>query len=51
MRYAIVKNGIVENVILWDGVSDWTPPAGPTLVSDSDAKAKIGGTWNGTVFA
>lgn len=23
-KYAIVKNNVVENVILWDGVSKWT---------------------------
>lgn len=28
-RYAIVENGVVTNVILWDGDSSiWQPPAG-----------------------
>ena len=31
MRYAIIRDGIVENIILWDGVSDWTPPEGCTV--------------------
>jgi hypothetical protein len=30
--YALLdKNGIIANVIAWDGVSDWTPPAGMTV--------------------
>jgi hypothetical protein len=25
-RYAIVKNGVVENVVVWDGGAGWSPP-------------------------
>lgn len=32
MRYVVVRDGIVENVILWDGEADWTPPEGTTAV-------------------
>ena len=31
MRYAHVINNEVVNVSLWDGVTDYTPPAGQTL--------------------
>ncbi len=33
-RYAVVRDGVVENVVLWDGESDWAPPEGSTLVED-----------------
>jgi hypothetical protein len=28
--YAIVENGIVTNLILWDGQNDWAPQEGST---------------------
>lgn len=35
MRYAIVDDltKIVQGVILWDGVTPYTPPTGTTLVN------------------
>ena len=35
MRYAIVDNAtkVVQNVIIWDGVTPFTPPDGTTLVN------------------
>ena len=24
-RYVVVRDGVVENVVLWDGASDWHP--------------------------
>jgi len=30
--YAVVRDGVVENVIVWDGQSAWSPPDGTTLV-------------------
>ena len=38
-RYAIVRDGKVENVVVWDGQRDWSPPEGTTLVK-LDAVAK-----------
>jgi hypothetical protein len=35
MRYVVIRDGIVENIILWDGQSDRTPPEG-TTVEQSD---------------
>ena len=26
MIYAIVKDGTVVNLVVWDGVSEWNPP-------------------------
>lgn len=37
MRYAIVRNGTVENVVEWDGdTSAWTPPEGADAVLVGD---------------
>lgn len=30
--YCIIRDGKVENVVLWDGESDWTPPKGTEVV-------------------
>jgi hypothetical protein len=49
-RYAIVKNGIVENIILWDGNPEtWAPPEWVLMVP-VNAGAVIGGTWGGEGF-
>ena len=54
-RYAMVvtATGVVDNIILYDGVSPFTPPAGIELVEvdDDNRYAEIGGTWNGSEFA
>ncbi len=31
-RYAIISDAVVSNVIIWDGVAEWTPPNGTTVV-------------------
>lgn len=35
MRYAIIEDStkVVQNIIIWDGVAPYTPPAGTTLVN------------------
>lgn len=38
-RYAVVQNNLIMGIILWDGVTPYTPPAGSTLVLESDAIA------------
>lgn len=44
MRYAIVNDAskVVENIIVWDGVSPYTPPAGTTLVKVDGIPCDIG---------
>lgn len=37
MRYAIVRNNLVENMIVWDGVTPYTPPDGTILVQSEAA--------------
>lgn len=36
MRYALIRNGIVENVILWDGVTNWEPGDGLVAIPCPD---------------
>jgi hypothetical protein len=47
-KYAIVNSGIVVNVIHWDGVTLWTPPAGCTAIQNNIAG--IGWTYASGVF-
>ena len=53
-RYAMVvtASGLVDNVIVYDGSSPFTPSAGVELIEDtgSGEPAEIGGTWNGSAF-
>ena len=34
--WAVIDGGMVVNTVVWDGESDWTPPAGTTLVSRAE---------------
>lgn len=36
-RYALVRDGVTENIILWDGVSKYTPPQGVQIVPEDQA--------------
>ena len=53
-RYAMVvtASGLIDNVIVYDGVSPFTPPTGIELVEDTGGgvPAEPGGTWNGSAF-
>ncbi len=49
-RYALIKDGVVVNVIEWDGISSWTPPEGYELVLDDGGKAEPEGTYDGQQF-
>jgi len=50
-RYAMVvtATGVVDNVIVYDGVSPFTPPTGIELIEATD-NAEPGGTWDGSEF-
>lgn len=42
-RYVLVDGeGRVENVVLWDGQSEWTPPPG---MSAAEAPSGVGIGW------
>ena len=47
MKYAIVKNFLVANIVEWDGVSEYTVD-GDLVIATEDTK--IGGSWDGNVF-
>lgn len=43
-RYAVIdQNNLVTNVIMWDGVTQWQPPAG--YVVKETQEAAIGDIW------
>jgi|TARA_R100001530_G_scaffold88517_1_gene61641 hypothetical protein len=48
----VTASGLVDNVIVYDGVSPFTPPTGMELIEDtgSGVPAEPGGTWNGSAF-
>jgi hypothetical protein len=46
--YAVVKNGVVDNMIVWDGVREFSIPDSELIEATSDAR--IGGSWDGNVF-
>ena len=45
----ITATGVVDNVIVYDGVSPFTPPTGIELIEATN-DAEPGGTWNGSAF-
>ena len=47
-NYAVVKSGVVENMVVWDGVTEFSV-ADSELV-EATADARIGGSWDGNVF-
>lgn len=50
--YAVVENGVVMNIILWDGGDEWEPPYGSVAVLiPADTVVSIGYTYDGTTFS
>ena len=47
MKYAIVKSGIVENIVEWDGVSEYQVD-GQLVLSNDDTY--IGGSYTNNAF-
>jgi hypothetical protein len=48
MNYLVINSqtNIVENVIIWDGVTQWEPPAGYFIEPVGESGAGIGCTKN-----
>jgi hypothetical protein len=44
-NYAVVKDGVVENIIVWDGVAEFSVPNSELIEATSDSR--IGGTYDG----
>ena len=42
MRYALVKDGVVRNVVNWDGVAEWAPPVGYECL---ECPSNVGPRW------
>jgi hypothetical protein len=50
-RYALINNeNIVENIVSWDGVSEWTPSENMTCLNVEGIQCDIGSTYNGSIF-
>ena len=49
-RHAIIRNGIVEEVIIWDGKAKWSPPEGTICLSCEKQDAKIGDLYQNGEF-
>ena len=49
-RYAVVRiaDGLVVNVVTWDGGPSWSPPADHIAILS--ATAGVGDIWNGSIF-
>lgn len=48
MKYAIVKDSLVTNIVEWDGVSEYTVDG---ELIQADANAWIGGAYDGSFVA
>lgn len=48
-NYAIVVDGVVQNIVVWDGATDWAPPQG--AISVQSDTAMIGDTYVDGVFS
>ena len=44
-NYAVVKDGAVENIIVWNGVRELSIPGSELILADDNAR--IGGTYDG----
>lgn len=51
MRWAIVQNGIVTNIVLWDGQETWQPPMGAAIIALNETVCDIGWLYDGTSFS
>jgi hypothetical protein len=49
MNYAIIEQGKVTNVTLWDGITPWTPAAGEAVACPENVG--IGWTYDGQTWA
>lgn len=50
-NYAIVQDGNIIDVVLWDGEAQWTPPEGTDAVPCGNNVCQVGGTYIDNVFS
>ncbi|EOW5466661.1 tail fiber assembly protein [Escherichia coli O141,141ab,141ac:H43] len=48
-NYAVVVNGVVANVVVWDGDDEWSPTEGEAILLD-DTDASIGWSYSSGEF-
>ncbi|MCA8389264.1 hypothetical protein LGN11_26545 [Burkholderia multivorans] len=49
--YAVVENGLVVNIVEWDGVATWAPPDGTSAVKIPNGETVgIGFGFDGSQF-
>jgi len=49
-RWCIIRDGVVQNVVAWDGdTKTWTPPSDAEMVRAAETSS-IGDLWNGAEF-
>lgn len=48
--YAVVENGVVTNIVVWDGVSNWKPDQGDAIAIPDGVVVTIGDTYDGAEF-
>jgi len=50
-NFALINNqNIVENVISWDGLSEWNPPENMICVNIENLECGIGCIYDGSIF-
>lgn len=47
-NYAVVRDGLVENMVVWDGVTEYSVAGAEIIEATEDAR--MGGSWDGNVF-
>lgn len=50
MIWALISNGVVINMIVWDGEATWSPGPGLEAVPATEG-VQVGWTWDGEGFA
>jgi hypothetical protein len=53
MRWAVIRDGVVANIIIWDGVTEFDHGADQLVSIDAPDRAMVGPrwTWDGVAFA
>ncbi|HDX8789425.1 TPA: hypothetical protein RQO06_002950 [Klebsiella michiganensis] len=51
IKWAVINvDGIVVNIIVWDGSDKWLPPEGMTVIKCGDTPFSIGGSYKNGIF-
>lgn len=50
--FAVVdSDGVIVNMVVWDGESEWAPPAGTIAIDAGESSCAIGWTYKDGVFS